>query len=79
MGKNIDVSVEYNNVTEIIKNGWVNFAKGADFSSVDADKLLLTAAREGWSAAGVNMLVKELKANIEMIAENGCTPLMLAC
>merc|ERR1719317_1723730 len=65
--------------TEIIKNGWVNLAKAADFANIDTDKLLLTATNEGWSADGVKMLVKNLKANKEVIDVDGYTPLILAC
>merc|ERR1719233_75354 len=52
--------------TASIKNGWVNIAKAADFSDINADKLLVTATIEAWSTAGINILVKELKANLEV-------------
>jgi len=64
--------------TDIIKNGWVNLAKAADFASIDADKLLLTAAKESWSAEGVRMLVQDLNANKEVVDVDGYTPLILA-
>jgi len=63
----------------IIKKGWVNLAKAVDFSDVNVDKLLLTAANEGWSAAGVNILVQDLKANLDARDKHDGTPLLLAC
>merc|ERR1719397_248847 len=62
-----------------IKNGWLNIAKAADYSDYNADELLLTAAYEGWSAAGVNILVQDLNANMEVRGEHRQTPLILAC
>jgi len=70
--------------TSIIKNGWINFARVADFSNISPDKLLLTAANEGWNVSGVNLLVEQLKANREVCDAKGLTyaesltPLMLA-
>ena len=34
-------------VIATIKNGWANIARAVDFSDVNADKLLLAAAKEG--------------------------------
>ena len=76
--KNTDVSERHKDVIEIIKNGWLNLANGVDFSNIDADKLLLTATEESWSSSGVNMLVKNLNANQEVIDTDGFTPLILA-
>jgi len=76
---NSNLAIRYPNKTEIIKNGWVNLAKGVDLSNIEQDKLLLTAAEDGWSLAGVNMLQKDFGANIEAKGAGGSTPLMLAC
>jgi len=76
--RNSDVSRSYKDEIEIIKNGWANLAKATDFTIVDADQLLKSACREGWSAAGVSMLVKDFEANIECINVNGSTPLIIA-
>jgi len=73
------VQAKYKDITEILKNGWLNFAKPVDFSNVQADGLLLTAAEKGWSVAGVSMLIKDLKANRDKRGMNVRTPLNLAC
>ena len=52
---------------EIIKNGWDILLKGADLSNINADQLLLRASYESWKAAGVNLLIKKLGANIGIV------------
>jgi len=64
---------------DVIKNGWVNIAKGVDFSEVNVNKLLLTSTRERWNAVGVRMLVEDLKADMEVRNIDGYTPLIMAC
>jgi len=63
----------------VIKNGWVNIAKGLDFSNKNVDKLLITATRKRWNKAGVRMLVEDLGANMEVRNVDGYTPLIMAC
>jgi len=65
--------------TQIIKNGWLNLAKAADFDNINANGLLLTATRHGWGVDAVTMLVKDLKASTEAMDCDGFTPLMRAC
>jgi len=60
---------------EVLKNGWLNIGKITDFSNIHGSTLLLTAARVGWSAGGLSILVKELKANINVTTSLGMTPL----
>jgi len=63
---------------EILKKGFVNLARGADFSKLNVNRLLTVAATEGWNVAGVQILVglgahlheKENPA-IMFAAENG--------
>ena len=52
----------YTDLKATIKNGWLNIAKAKDFSDLNANKLLLTAAKEVWSTAGVNFLINDLNA-----------------
>jgi len=66
-------------LVHVIKNGWVNIAKGLDYSNKDVDKLLITAIRKRWNKAGVRMLVVDLGANIEVRNVDGYTPLIMAC
>jgi len=70
---------EKEDVTKIIKNGCLNLAKIADFANIDANKLLIKAATEGWCVDGVKMLVKDMKANLEVTDADGWTPLMRVC
>jgi len=76
---NTNELVNHKDELQIIKNGWVNLAKAADFSNINADELLLTAANQGWSVAGVQMLVKDLKADINVTDYEQATPLIWAC
>merc|ERR1719320_2113479 len=64
-GRSIEVSEVHKDVTEILKSGWLNLAKAADFTTINADTLLLTAAEEDWDVAEVKMLVEKLEANKE--------------
>jgi len=75
---NINELKSHKDPIEIIKNGWVNLSKVADFSNIDADATLLAAAGKGWDVAGVNMLINELGANREAVDISGATPLILA-
>ena len=54
-------------------------AKFADFSDINADELLLKATENGWSLAGVQMLVNVLKADVNVTDQNSYTPLTWAC
>jgi len=76
---NTHTRVRHNDITEIIKNGWLNLAKVADFSKINADSLLLNAAEEGWSISGVEMLIKDLMASKDCKDSYNQTPLILAC
>jgi len=75
---NINELKSHKDPIEIIKNGWVNLSKVADFSNIDADATLLAAAGKGWDVAGVNMLINDLGANKEAVDSLGDTPIILA-
>jgi ankyrin repeat protein len=77
--QNTNVSQQYKDVAEILKNGWLNFAKAADFTNIDADELLISAIKEEWNVAGVNMLVKDFGANIEVESVEKDTPIIAVC
>jgi len=64
--------------TQILKNGWVNLAKSADFSNINRDQLLLDACQNGWEPAGVDILVSKLNAYIEVQDPDGLTPVAIA-
>jgi len=64
--------------TKILKNGWVNLAKSANFSNINRDQLLLDACQNGWEPAGVDILIRELNADIEAKDPDGLTPVAIA-
>jgi len=56
----VGVNMEMPHITdpiEILKKGWVNLARGADFSKLNVNRLLRDAAKEGWNVEGVRILV----------------------
>ena len=57
----------------------MNIAKAKDFSDINVNSLLLTAALEGWNTVGVKILIEDLKANKDAEDRDGSTPLILAC
>jgi len=63
---------------EVVRNAWVNLAKGTDFSKIDANELLLTAASQNWAPASVKMLLIDLKADIEVRDAENATALIVA-
>jgi len=64
---------------DVIKNGWKNLVKYADFSTVDKDELLLASATNGWDPAGVEILITELKADPNLGCEIFKRPANVAC
>jgi len=63
---------------KVLKNGWVNLAKCTNFVDIDTDQLLVEAAERGWEAAGVEFLVRELKANLTVSSRKGFPLITLA-
>jgi len=57
------------NGREVIKNGWANLVNFVDFSAEDKNKLLVESVTHGWDPWGVEVLVTELKANPNTLAE----------
>jgi len=64
--------------TQVLKNGWVNMAKCTDFSKIDKDTFLIDAVRNGWEPAGVEILVSDLGANLEVVDDDKSTPAGIA-
>jgi len=74
----------YATPTEILKHGWCNLAKSADFATINADEVLCDACREGYDPAGVGYLIENLGANVstsvslDRLNASGYTPLIFA-
>jgi ankyrin repeat protein len=78
--KNTNNPAKYKDVNEIIKNGWLNLAKAVNCTAQKANSLLLTASHKDWSTAGVSILVKDFKANVDYeLKKKGNTALTNAC
>jgi len=74
----------YATPAEILKHGWCNLAKLADFATINADKVLCDACREGYDPFGVRYLIENLGANVRASVSidrrqmYGYTPLIFA-
>jgi ankyrin repeat protein len=52
---------------DVIKNGWFNLSKNADFSAIDGEKILFDAGYEGWHKDSVIIVSNAKKLNLEAI------------
>jgi len=73
-----DISTTKFDAIKVLKNGWVNLAKVTDFTNIDSSKLLMDSAQNGWEVAGIEILVKQLGANLEFKDTYGRTSLVWA-
>jgi len=66
------------NPVDVLQHGWINLAKGADFSGINVNDLLQEAVKKNWDSLGVQIMVEELGAELMPTNRSLLPPIVFA-